>query len=55
MIFPLRWHAFAHGIVERALTPYFRPGPGRVDLFTTVSQGRVDQSTSNTPTAPGAK
>ncbi|MCX4869449.1 hypothetical protein OIC43_41975 [Streptomyces sp. NBC_00825] len=43
MIFPLRWHAFAHGIVERALTPYFRPGPGRVDLFTTVSQGRVDQ------------
>jgi hypothetical protein len=43
MIFPLRWHAFTDGIVEHALTLYFQPGPNRVDLFTTVSQGRLDR------------
>ncbi|OQD54958.1 pyroglutamyl peptidase [Streptomyces phaeoluteigriseus] len=36
-VFPVRWRDFAEGTVERALRPYLR----RVDLFTTVSQGRV--------------
>lgn len=36
-VFPVRWADFAEGTVERALRPYLP----RVDLFTTVSQGRV--------------
>ncbi|MGZ3098936.1 pyroglutamyl peptidase [Streptomyces sp. H72] len=36
-VFPVRWRDFADGAVERALRPYLP----RVDLFTTVSQGRV--------------
>ncbi|MFJ8190628.1 pyroglutamyl peptidase [Streptomyces sp. NPDC096094] len=36
-VFPVRWRDFAEGAVERALRPYLP----RVDLFTTVSQGRV--------------
>ncbi|WP_206739343.1 pyroglutamyl peptidase [Streptomyces sp. L2] len=36
-VFPVRWRDFADGVVERALRPYLP----RVDLFTTVSQGRV--------------
>ncbi|WP_185832621.1 pyroglutamyl peptidase [Streptomyces sp. WAC 04229] len=36
-VFPVRWRDFAAGTVERTLRPYL---PG-VDLFTTVSQGRV--------------
>ncbi|MFI1763101.1 pyroglutamyl peptidase [Streptomyces sp. NPDC020800] len=36
-LFPVRWQDFAEGTVERTLRPYL---PG-VDLFTTVSQGRV--------------
>ncbi|MFV0130051.1 pyroglutamyl peptidase [Streptomyces sp. HMX112] len=36
-LFPVRWRDFADGAVERAL----RPQLPRVDLFTTVSQGRV--------------
>ncbi len=36
-VFPVRWADFADGTVERALRPYLP----RVDLFTTVSQGRV--------------
>ncbi|MCK8677000.1 pyroglutamyl peptidase [Streptomyces lichenis] len=36
-VFPVRWRDFADGEVERAL----RPVLPRVDLFTTVSQGRV--------------
>ncbi|MFD5268686.1 pyroglutamyl peptidase [Streptomyces sp. NPDC058335] len=36
-VFPVRWRDFAEGTVERALRPYLR----QVDLFTTVSQGRV--------------
>ncbi|MFC8081811.1 pyroglutamyl peptidase [Streptomyces sp. NPDC057340] len=36
-VFPVRWADFAEGAVERALRPYLP----RVDLFTTVSQGRV--------------
>ncbi|WP_046259161.1 pyroglutamyl peptidase [Streptomyces sp. WM6386] len=36
-VFPVRWQDFAEGTVERTLRPYLK----RVDLFTTVSQGRV--------------
>ncbi|MEU3782471.1 pyroglutamyl peptidase [Streptomyces sp900129855] len=36
-VFPVRWQDFAEGTVERALRPYLP----QVDLFTTVSQGRV--------------
>ncbi|KMS73472.1 pyroglutamyl peptidase [Streptomyces viridochromogenes] len=37
VVFPVRWRDFAEGTVERTLRPYLR----QVDLFTTVSQGRV--------------
>ncbi|MFH8367563.1 pyroglutamyl peptidase [Streptomyces sp. NPDC018031] len=40
-VFPVRWADFADGTVERTLLPGFRSGPRRVDLFMTVSQGRV--------------
>ncbi|WSM78429.1 pyroglutamyl peptidase [Streptomyces cellulosae] len=36
-VFPVRWRDFSDGAVERALRPYLP----EVDLFTTVSQGRV--------------
>ncbi|MEV0935865.1 pyroglutamyl peptidase [Streptomyces phaeochromogenes] len=36
-VFPVRWQDFADGTVERTLRPHLP----RVDLFTTVSQGRV--------------
>ncbi|MFI9543201.1 pyroglutamyl peptidase [Streptomyces sp. NPDC052016] len=36
-VFPVRWRDFAEGTVERTLRPYLR----HVDLFATVSQGRV--------------
>ncbi|MBG0855564.1 pyroglutamyl peptidase [Streptomyces spinoverrucosus] len=36
-VFPVRWQDFADGTVERTLRPYLP----KVDLFTTVSQGRV--------------
>ncbi|MDJ0462944.1 pyroglutamyl peptidase [Streptomyces sp. H27-C3] len=36
-VFPVRWDDFADGMVERALRPHLP----QVDLFTTVSQGRV--------------
>lgn len=36
-VFPVRWRDFAEQTVERALRPYLP----HVDLFTTVSQGRV--------------
>ncbi|MFF2845940.1 pyroglutamyl peptidase [Streptomyces sp. NPDC058001] len=36
-VFPVRWQDFADGEVERTLRPYL----GKVDLFTTISQGRV--------------
>ncbi|MEV7883919.1 pyroglutamyl-peptidase I family protein [Streptomyces sp. NPDC002817] len=36
-VFPVRWQDFAQGTVERTLRPYLK----KVDLFTTVSQGRV--------------
>ncbi|MEU8955432.1 pyroglutamyl peptidase [Streptomyces sp. NPDC048518] len=37
MTFPVRWQDFADGAVERALRPHLP----HVDLFTTISQGRV--------------
>ncbi|MCS0601336.1 pyroglutamyl peptidase [Streptomyces sp. LP11] len=37
VVFPVRWRDFGEGVVERALRPYLP----RVDLFATVSQGRV--------------
>lgn len=37
VVFPVRWRDFTEGTVERALRPYLK----KVDLFTTVSQGRV--------------
>jgi pyrrolidone-carboxylate peptidase len=37
VVFPVRWQDFAEGTVERTLRPYLK----KVDLFTTVSQGRV--------------
>lgn len=37
VVFPVRWQDFTEGTVERALRPYLK----KVDLFTTVSQGRV--------------
>ncbi|MFE0178804.1 pyroglutamyl peptidase [Streptomyces sp. NPDC059002] len=37
VVFPVRWQDFGDGAVERAL----RPQLPRVDLFTTISQGRV--------------
>ncbi|MEU6592585.1 pyroglutamyl peptidase [Streptomyces sp. NPDC046881] len=36
-VFPVRWRDFAEGTVERTLRPYLP----EMDLFTTVSQGRV--------------
>ena len=36
-VFPVRWQDFTEGTVERALRPHLP----KVDLFTTVSQGRV--------------
>ncbi|MFJ7294265.1 pyroglutamyl peptidase [Streptomyces collinus] len=36
-VFPVRWQDFTDGSVERALRPHLP----KVDLFTTVSQGRV--------------
>ncbi|MFJ4538012.1 pyroglutamyl peptidase [Streptomyces tibetensis] len=36
-VFPVRWQGFTEGTVERTLRPYLP----KVDLFTTVSQGRV--------------
>ncbi|WP_431967133.1 pyroglutamyl peptidase [Actinacidiphila sp. bgisy160] len=40
VVFPVRWGDFTDGTVERVLRPRFLPGPRRVDLFATVSQGR---------------
>ncbi|MFJ9003900.1 pyroglutamyl peptidase [Streptomyces canus] len=37
VVFPVRWQDFTDQTVERALRPYLK----KVDLFTTVSQGRV--------------
>lgn len=37
VVFPVRWEDFTDGSVERTLRPYLK----KVDLFATVSQGRV--------------
>ncbi|WP_030678185.1 hypothetical protein [Streptomyces cellulosae] len=37
VVFPVRWRDFTEGTVERTLRPHLK----KVDLFTTVSQGRV--------------
>jgi pyrrolidone-carboxylate peptidase len=37
VVFPVRWQDFAEGTVERTLRPWLP----KVDLFTTVSQGRI--------------
>lgn len=39
--FPVNWDPFATGIVERTFLPHLLPGPRKLDMFTTVSQGRV--------------
>ncbi|MGB3437158.1 MAG: pyroglutamyl peptidase [Actinophytocola sp.] len=36
-MFPVLWDPFAEGMVERAILPWL----GKVDMFTTISQGRV--------------
>lgn len=36
-VFPVLWDPFAAGVVERTFEPWL----GRIDMFTTVSQGRV--------------
>jgi pyrrolidone-carboxylate peptidase len=41
VVFPVRWTDFTAFTVERTLLPYFAAGPRRVDMFVTVSQGRV--------------
>jgi pyrrolidone-carboxylate peptidase len=40
-MFPVNWDPFATGIVERTFLPHLLPGARQVDMFTTVSQGRV--------------
>ncbi|NJP66527.1 pyroglutamyl peptidase [Streptomyces spiramenti] len=40
VVLPVRWRDFTDGVVEQALRPYLEPGPRRVHLFMTVSQGR---------------
>ncbi|GAA2823751.1 pyroglutamyl peptidase [Crossiella cryophila] len=42
-VFPVLWTPFEAGVVEQTLLPHFKPGRKQVDLFTTVSQGRVGQ------------
>ncbi|CAM02596.1 hypothetical protein A8924_3715 [Saccharopolyspora erythraea NRRL 2338] len=42
-MFPVLWRPFEQGVVERTFLPHLRPGPGQVDLFATVSQGRPER------------
>lgn len=39
-MFPVNWDPFATGIVEQTFLPNLVPGRRKVDMFTTVSQGR---------------
>ncbi len=39
VIFPVRWRDFEDGIVEDTFAPYLKPGPKRIDLMMTISQG----------------
>ncbi|MFG3258467.1 pyroglutamyl peptidase [Streptomyces sp. NPDC048172] len=43
VVFPVRWRDFAEGTVEKTLLPHFTSGPRRIDMFTTISQGRPGQ------------
>ncbi|MCZ7433275.1 pyroglutamyl peptidase [Streptomyces sp. WMMC1477] len=43
VVFPVRWRDFADGTVEHTLLPHLTEGPGQVDMFATVSQGRPGQ------------
>lgn len=42
-MFPVNWDPFATGIVERTFLPSLLPGRRKVDMFTTVSQGRPER------------
>lgn len=42
-MFPVNWDPFAAGIVERTFLPHLMPGRRKVDMFTTVSQGRPER------------
>jgi pyrrolidone-carboxylate peptidase len=42
-MFPVNWDPFATGIVEQTFLPHLVPGKRKVDMFTTVSQGRPGQ------------
>lgn len=39
VIFPVRWRDFESGIVEDTFAPFLKPGPQRIDLMMTISQG----------------
>lgn len=41
VVFPVRFGDFDRGMVEETFRPHLAADPGRVDLFVTVSQGRV--------------
>jgi pyrrolidone-carboxylate peptidase len=41
--FPVNWDPFATGIVEQTFLPHLLPGRRKVDMFTTVSQGRPER------------
>jgi pyrrolidone-carboxylate peptidase len=41
--FPVNWDPFATGIVEQTFLPHLRPGPRKLDMFTTISQGRPER------------
>lgn len=43
MIFPVRYADFDQGMVEDALSKYYKDGPDKADLVLTSSQGRVGQ------------
>jgi hypothetical protein len=40
VVFPVRYADFDRGMVEDAFRPHLLPGRQRVDMFTTISQGR---------------
>jgi len=42
-MFPVNWDPFATGIVERTFLPSLLPSRRKVDMFTTVSQGRPER------------
>jgi pyrrolidone-carboxylate peptidase len=42
-MYPVNWDPFAKGIVERSFLPHLLPGKRKVDMLTTVSQGRPER------------